>query len=158
MRFIVSLCISDMTSAAVSWLYLYRRTWGFDVWGIPFFLCEVSSLKCLTVIYNFFVFFSHMTTRKWNQIIILDISFVVFQFYWATDLLTSYVTALHILSFAILRYISIKWPFFYQKITIAHGNVRLLFLAYFVGKIQVRCPSHSFKKLTNSDNSSVLIV
>jgi len=40
--------------------------------------------------------------------------------------MTSYVTALHILSFAVLRWISIQFPLFYHKIAIRHGNVSLM--------------------------------
>ena len=35
---------------------------------------------------------------------------LVFQLYWAADIWTSYSTAMHILSFAILRLISLRWP------------------------------------------------
>ena len=43
MRFILSLCVSDLISALISWLFLYRRTWGFDVWSpIPNIFCKVS--------------------------------------------------------------------------------------------------------------------
>jgi len=43
MHFIISLCASDLTSAMISWLFLYRRTWGFDVWSpLPAIFCKVS--------------------------------------------------------------------------------------------------------------------
>ncbi|CAK8697310.1 unnamed protein product [Clavelina lepadiformis] len=85
MRFILSLCVSDLISALISWLFLYRRTWGFDEWApLPDFLCK---------------------------------------FYWAADIMTSYVTALHVLSFAILRFVSIQFPFMYNRIKLFHGNV-----------------------------------
>ena len=43
MRFILSLCVSDFISALISWLFLYRRTWGFDRWSpIPDVFCTVS--------------------------------------------------------------------------------------------------------------------
>ncbi|XP_078491732.1 type-1 angiotensin II receptor B-like [Ciona intestinalis] len=97
MRFILSLCVSDLISALISWIFLYRRTWGFDdFYPIPGVFCK---------------------------------------FYWSADIMTSYVTALHVLSFAILRYISVKFPIFYNKIRIKHGNIWIacLWLAGFAG-------------------------
>ncbi|XP_078481740.1 neuromedin U receptor homolog nmur-2-like isoform X1 [Ciona intestinalis] len=85
MRFIFSLCISDLLSALISWLFLYRRTWGFDVWDpIPAVFCK---------------------------------------FYWATDIMTSYATALHVLSFAIVRFISVQYPVQYNKMKLMHANI-----------------------------------
>ncbi|XP_076818864.1 D(1)-like dopamine receptor isoform X3 [Clavelina lepadiformis] len=85
MRFILSLCVSDLISAFISWLFLYRRTWGFDVWApLPDIFCK---------------------------------------FYWAADIMTSFVTALHIFSFAVLRLISIQFFAVYNKIKIRHGNI-----------------------------------
>ncbi|XP_076822023.1 uncharacterized protein LOC143468592 [Clavelina lepadiformis] len=69
--FILSLCVSDTISAAVSWINLYRRTWGFEYFYLSEFVCE---------------------------------------FYWGVDIWTSYVTSLHILSFAVLRLIAITRP------------------------------------------------
>ncbi|XP_076818862.1 trace amine-associated receptor 9-like isoform X1 [Clavelina lepadiformis] len=85
MRFILSLCVSDLISALISWLFLYRRTWGFDVWApLPDIFCK---------------------------------------FYWAADIMTNFVTALHIFSFAVLRLISIQFPVVYNKMKIWHGNI-----------------------------------
>ncbi|XP_078480992.1 growth hormone secretagogue receptor type 1-like [Ciona intestinalis] len=39
--FILSLCVSDLVSALISPLFLYRRTWGFDDWEASDFLCKV---------------------------------------------------------------------------------------------------------------------
>jgi len=45
MHFILSLCVSDLASALISWLFLYRRTWGFDIWNpVPDVFCKVSQL------------------------------------------------------------------------------------------------------------------
>jgi len=52
--------------------------------------------------------------------------FVVLQFYWAADIMTTYATALHILSFAIIRYISIKYPTTFNKMTFVHTKVRVI--------------------------------
>ncbi|XP_076826052.1 somatostatin receptor type 2-like [Clavelina lepadiformis] len=38
---IMSLCVSDLISAILSPLFVYRRTWGFDHWTISTFLCKV---------------------------------------------------------------------------------------------------------------------
>nr|XP_039252630.1 green-sensitive opsin-like [Styela clava] len=38
-QFILSLCVSDLFSASVSWVNLYRRTWGFNVFVPPNFFC-----------------------------------------------------------------------------------------------------------------------
>lgn len=38
---IVSLCVSDLLSALVSPLFLYRRTWGFDEWAISESFCKI---------------------------------------------------------------------------------------------------------------------
>nr|XP_026696399.1 growth hormone secretagogue receptor type 1-like [Ciona intestinalis] len=75
--FILSLCVSDLYSALISPLQLYRRTWGFDRWIISDFLCK---------------------------------------FYWGSDLWTSFVTATHIASFALLRLASIGWPHRFAKV------------------------------------------
>jgi len=37
--------------------------------------------------------------------------------------MTNYVTALHILSFAVLRYISIQFPMTFAKIKMKHARV-----------------------------------
>ncbi|XP_039269772.1 growth hormone secretagogue receptor type 1-like [Styela clava] len=74
---IVSLCVSDLLSALVSPLALYRRTWGFEEWLLPGVLCKI---------------------------------------FWSIDTWTNYVTSLHILLFATIRLLSIKWPFGYKKI------------------------------------------
>ncbi|XP_076818861.1 neuromedin U receptor homolog nmur-2-like [Clavelina lepadiformis] len=85
MHFILSLCVSDLISALISWLFLYRRTWGFDVWApLPEVFCR---------------------------------------FYWASDLMTNYVTALHIFSFALLRYISIQFPIHFKRLKLLHGKI-----------------------------------
>jgi len=59
MHFILSLCVSDLISALISWLFLYRRTWGFDIWNpVPDVFCKVSQLDGLveiTLIKNIFV-------------------------------------------------------------------------------------------------------
>ena len=39
--YIVSLCVSDIISALLNPLFLYRRIWGYDVWEIPYFFCKV---------------------------------------------------------------------------------------------------------------------
>ncbi|XP_076818867.1 motilin receptor-like [Clavelina lepadiformis] len=83
MRFLLSLCVSDLLSALISWLFLYRRTWGFDEWNLPPFFCK---------------------------------------FYWAADIMTSFVTAIHVLAFSALRFLSIRHPFQYKKITLFHAN------------------------------------
>jgi len=42
MRIIISLCCSDLISSSISWIHLYRRTWGFDDFDpIPNFFCKV---------------------------------------------------------------------------------------------------------------------
>ena len=42
MTFIMSMCVSDLISALISWIFLYRRTWGFDRWDpLPSGLCKV---------------------------------------------------------------------------------------------------------------------
>jgi len=51
MHFLLSLCVSDLISSLISWLFLYRRTWGFETWKpIPEFFCKVSMesnmMKC----------------------------------------------------------------------------------------------------------------
>jgi len=38
----LSLCVSDVISALLSPLYLYRRTWGFYNWKASTFMCKVS--------------------------------------------------------------------------------------------------------------------
>nr|XP_026690745.1 blue-sensitive opsin-like [Ciona intestinalis] len=100
MYFIVSLCVSDLTSALISWLFLYRRTWGFDVWDpIPGIFCK---------------------------------------FYWAADVMTNYVTASHIFSFALIRYISIQFPIRFSKIKLIHGKIWIAliwFVCFCVGFI-----------------------
>ena len=48
--FILSLSVSDLMSALISPLYLYKRTWGFEYWNIPKIFCQVRlpyiSLQC----------------------------------------------------------------------------------------------------------------
>ncbi|XP_039252602.1 galanin receptor 2a-like [Styela clava] len=78
---ILSLCVSDLTSALLSPLFLYRRTWGFDYFALPDFFCK---------------------------------------FYWGVDYWTSYATAMHILSFALLRFIGVQWPTTFRKINGKH--------------------------------------
>jgi len=76
MKFIVSLCVSDLLSACISWIHMYRRTWGFDDFNpVPEFFCR---------------------------------------FYWGADLMTSYATALHIFTFSIFRFISLKYPIYFR--------------------------------------------
>jgi len=78
MKFIASLCISDLLSALISWIHMYRRTWGFDNFApVPNFFCR---------------------------------------FYWGADLMTSYATALHIFTFSIFRFISLKSPVYFRKL------------------------------------------
>jgi len=40
--------------------------------------------------------------------------------------MTNYVTALHILSFAIIRYISIQYPITFNKMKFVHAKVRVI--------------------------------
>ncbi|XP_078486565.1 alpha-1B adrenergic receptor-like [Ciona intestinalis] len=85
--FILSLCVSDLTSALVcSPLWLYRRTWGYNRWQWGEFLCK---------------------------------------FYWVSDLATNYVTSMHILSFAALRFIAVRRPF---QISAISKRVTLMYI------------------------------
>nr|XP_039270397.1 growth hormone secretagogue receptor type 1-like isoform X1 [Styela clava] len=115
-QFILSLCVSDLLSALISPLFLYRRTWGYDDWQIPSFFCKL---------------------------------------YWATDMWTSYVTALHILLFAIIRLISIRWPHIYTKIKIRHARMLipcLWLLAFLTGFIPFAWWYDSGKRRRNTDD------
>jgi len=40
----MSLCFSDLISAVISPLWIYRRLWGYfyDDWKLPHFMCKVS--------------------------------------------------------------------------------------------------------------------
>nr|XP_018668991.2 adenosine receptor A2b-like [Ciona intestinalis]XP_026691640.1 adenosine receptor A2b-like [Ciona intestinalis] len=96
---ILSLCVSDLISALISPLFLYRRTWGFEGWKISTAICKV---------------------------------------YFGTELLTSYVTTLHIFLFAAFRLISIRAPTLYYKLKIKHVKIIVgfvWFLCFVVGFI-----------------------
>ena len=54
---IMSLSVSDLLSALVSILVLYRITWGFDVWHWPDFTCKVSSHQYVFLIVQHFELF-----------------------------------------------------------------------------------------------------
>ena len=45
--FLLSLAVSDLMSAVVSPLYLYRVTVGFSEWKLPAFLCPVITVPIL---------------------------------------------------------------------------------------------------------------
>ncbi|XP_039252257.2 growth hormone secretagogue receptor type 1-like [Styela clava] len=97
--FILSLCVSDLISSLISWINLYRRTWGFNVFALPDFFCVL---------------------------------------YWGADIWTSYVTAQHIMSFAILRLLSVWKPVLFSKIKSWHANVwiaSIWFIAFLSGFI-----------------------
>ena len=48
--FIFSLCVSDLISGLIcSPLWLYRRTWGFEYWNWPEFMCKCISIECIAV-------------------------------------------------------------------------------------------------------------
>nr|CAB3248990.1 growth hormone secretagogue receptor type 1-like [Phallusia mammillata] len=94
---IMSLCVSDLMSAMISPLFLYRRTWGFDEWNASGFMCKLI---------------------------------------WAVDIWTSYVTSTHILLFAVIRFISVKWPAVYYKIKSIHVKATIAtiwFATFFIG-------------------------
>ena len=63
-----------------------------------------------------------MNYVNWNGAENINI-IVLLQFYWSADIMTSFVTALHILSFAALRLISIRYPHTYSKISRFHQKV-----------------------------------
>jgi len=61
-----------------------------------------------------------------------------FQFYWGLDLWTNFATALHILSFAILRLIGVSRPTLFRqissrKLAVSNFNVRVIYQVTFCG-------------------------
>ncbi|CAK8672997.1 unnamed protein product [Clavelina lepadiformis] len=112
--FILSLCVSDTISAAVSWINLYRRTWGFEYFYLSEFVCE---------------------------------------FYWGVDIWTSYVTSLHILSFAVLRLIAITRPNTMKRIKPRVVKVWII-LMWIIGFTCGALPMGMFSGVERKDRTS----
>ena len=106
--FIFSLALSDLCSGLVSPIGIYIKTWGFNPFYWPSAFCNVSfdlllcdSLALLAALFPAPRRPLPNTNLKENKKI---------KIYWAIEETTSFVTSLHIASFAFFRYLSVCHP------------------------------------------------
>ena len=76
--------------------------------------------------------FIHQLSIGKDSTIIVYVSFT--QIYWAGEMGTSALTALHIAVFSGLRFGSLKWPHKFKNYTEKHAKVLILGLAHLLCK------------------------